>query len=270
MTVSAPVDATRVPDLWTDELPRGRGGWIAAVVALAVHAGLAGAVVTINPARFHAEVPVEIDVEEKLPPPEIKPPTPEPPREAPRPRAVVKRAPAPREVPPPPEAAPPPPSREPPKTEAPPSFGVSLSSTVAGDQSGVSVPVGSTLLTKPKVGSGGTGSGNGAGGEGTHPFTPVSDIYVGTQPEKIFEVNSDQIYPPEAKRMGIEGAVKAKVGIDETGKVVEVKIIERAGHGFDEAALKAMWKLRFKPARTNDGRAVPYRIEYTYNFNLTQ
>jgi TonB family protein len=99
-------------------------------------------------------------------------------------------------------------------------------------------------------------------------FHPVADVYVGTLPETTYAVGSEDIYPPEAKRMGLEGSVKAKVGIDETGKVVEVELIERAGHGFDEVAERAMWKLRFNPARTSDGRPVPYRIEYTYNFNL--
>jgi TonB family protein len=93
-------------------------------------------------------------------------------------------------------------------------------------------------------------------------------VQVGTYPEKIYEVSSEDIYPLEAKQKGIEGAVKAKVGIDETGKVIEVEIIERAGHGFDEAALSAMWKLRFKPAKTSDGRAIPFQIQYTYNFKL--
>lgn len=269
--MASTADVTEARNLWPVGLPPARGRWLAAAVAVALHAALGAAIIAVNPARFRTEQPVEIDVQEQLPPPEIKPPAPEPPPPPPepRPRVVVRHAPAPR-VPPPPAEAPPPPSAEPPKTEnAPPTFGVSMDSVVAGNESGMAVPVGNTLMGKPKSGPPG-GPVHGYSSEGTHPFTPVADIYIGTYPEKTFEVNSDEIYPPEAKRMGIEGAVKAKIGIDETGKVVEVKIVERAGHGFDEAALKAMWKLRFKPAKTTDGRSVPFRIDYTYNFNLTQ
>jgi vitamin B12 transporter len=58
--------------------------------------------------------------------------------------------------------------------------------------------------------------------------------------------------------------------LDQNGNVTEVKIIKAAGHGFDEAARAALMKYKFTPARTNDGRAVPTRIPYTYVFEQTQ
>ena len=72
--------------------------------------------------------------------------------------------------------------------------------------------------------------------------------------------SGEENYPPEAKRLGIEGKVELKLGIDENGRVVQVKVIERGGHGFDEAAVKAMRLARFKPAMTSDGKAVPCSI----------
>ena len=60
--------------------------------------------------------------------------------------------------------------------------------------------------------------------------------------------------------------MELKLGIDENGKVVQVKVIERAGHGFDEAAAKAMRQAKFKPAMTSDGKAVPCSITWTYRF----
>jgi TonB family protein len=133
----------------------------------------------------------------------------------------------------------------------------------------MAVPIGNTLMAKPGK-TAKPAEAKPAGGEGIHPFSPVAEMYIATYPEKLYEVNSDDIYPPDAKRMGIEGVVRFKIGIDEKGGIAEVKIVERAGHGFDEAAQKAMWRLKFKPAIANDGRPVPCRIEYTYRFNLTQ
>ena len=66
--------------------------------------------------------------------------------------------------------------------------------------------------------------------------------------------------------MGIEGAVKLKIGIDENGNVVRVKVLTVAGHGFDEAATKALWRAKFKPAVSSDGRAVPFNLMYVYRF----
>ena len=116
-----------------------------AAIAVGLHGLLALGVVTIDPARFRAEQPIEIDVEEKLPPPEVKPPPPE--VKPPPPEPPAHRPPHSDSTPPPP--TPPPPSEEPPKTdEPPPNFGVSLSATTAGDSS-VAVPIGNTLMTKP-------------------------------------------------------------------------------------------------------------------------
>jgi TonB family protein len=60
--------------------------------------------------------------------------------------------------------------------------------------------------------------------------------------------------------------VELKLGIDQNGRVVQVKVISRGGHGFDEAAAKAMRLARFKPAMTSDGKAVPCSISWVYRF----
>jgi protein TonB len=183
----------------------------------------------------------------------------------------MKRAPAPaiKQAAPPP--TPPPPNEEPPKpaTEAPPVFGVTMSSVVSGPGPGMAVPVGNTLMTKPgKVAK--PGDAQPYAGEGTRPFTPVADIYISKYPQIVREVNGEDVYPPDAKRMEIEGKVVLKIGIDERGNVVQVKVVERAGHGFDEAAVKAMRESKFTPAIANDGRPVPYQLTWTFRFDLTR
>jgi protein TonB len=255
---------------WPAAPARGRKSLTAAAIAIGLHAGLMAAVVKIDPARFHAESPIEIQIDDPpLPPPEVKPaaPEPPPPRPEPRPKIAMHRAPTPAPTPVPHE--PPPPSEAPPKAnEPPPVFGVNLDSTVAGPGEGMAVPVGNSLMTRP--GKPAKPAQPAPSGDGTQPFTPAADIYIAHYAEPLYIVNGDDIYPDEARRMGIEGVVVLKLGIDETGKVVLVKVIERAGHGFDEAASKAMWKAKFKPAQGNDGHPLPSSIKYTYRFELNR
>jgi protein TonB len=237
----------------------------AGAVAVVMHAALGAAMVTVNPARFHSETPIEIDVEErKPPPPDVKPERPEPPKPPPDPRRIAVRRTA---APVPPPTTPPPPSAEPPKTDAPPVFGVSMDSVANGPGEGMAVPVGNTLMAKP--GKPAKPAEVKSAPEG-HPFTPVADIYIAKYAEPLFIVNGDDIYPDEARRMGIEGVVRIKLGVDERGKVVQVKVVEGAGHGFDEAAAKAMWKARFKPATGNDGQPLPSSFTFTYRFELNR
>lgn len=105
-----------------------------------------------------------------------------------------------------------------------------------------------------------TGSVRGAGAG------DLSDVVV--HPRPIHEVRSASLYPHVARQLGIEGTVKLSVGTDESGSVTTVAVIRPAGHGFDEAATKALRAFRFSPARTRDGRAVPFLFTYTYVFSL--
>ena len=166
--------------------------------------------------------------------------------------------------------APPPPNQEPPKpTDAPPVFGVTMSSVVSGDHAAMAVPVGNTVMTKERTAGKPGAVPQAYAAEGTHPFTPVADIYVAEPPRVLHEVNSAEIYPPEAYKMGIEGKVDLRVGIDENGEVRQVKIVGKAGHGFDEAARDALRRFRFSPARTSDGKAVAVNITYRFSFDIS-
>ena len=44
----------------------------------------------------------------------------------------------------------------------------------------------------------------------------------------------------------------------------------RVGHGFDDAATRAVLQGKFTPAETSDGRAVPCSIIWTYRFESGQ
>jgi TonB family protein len=58
------------------------------------------------------------------------------------------------------------------------------------------------------------------------------------------------------------------VGIDKQGRIRSVKVTKKAGHGFDEAAEKALWQFRWSAARAHDGRPVDRQITYKYTFRL--
>jgi periplasmic protein TonB len=74
-------------------------------------------------------------------------------------------------------------------------------------------------------------------------------------------------YPPDAKRLGIQGGVVFDLLIDADGNVRQATLVQGPGHGLDEAARDAVGKLRFKPA-TIEERPVAVRIRYVYRFVL--
>jgi protein TonB len=262
-------------DWWSIAPTRRTKELVAAGVAIAVHVVVGAALLVLNPARIaHREEIVEMEVKEKpLPPPEIRAERPLPPPPVPevvqKPRIVPRRV-AVAAPKPPPLSAPPPPNQAPPKpTDAPPVFGVTLSSTVAGDRTAMAVPVGNTLMTKDRTPAKPGVIPQPSGTVGARPFTPVADVYIADPPRVLHEVNSADIYPPEAYKMGIEGKVVLKVSLDSKGNVVQVRIISRVGHGLDEAARDALRQFKFSPARTSDGQAVDYSLTYTYVFDMS-
>ena len=251
--------------VWGDPRPRRRGAVVGTAVALGLHVVIAGALVRVDDSGLHrAEQTVEMDVQEPPPPPpDVKPePPPPPPPPEVRPRVIVHHAPAP--IPPPEET--PPPSQEPPKGEAPPTFGVSLDSTVAGNGPGMAVPVGNSLMTKPRKAAPAAPPGPVGDPDGLPPAVP--ELSLAEAPKVLEEVKAE--YPPELSRMNIEGHVIARLYIDETGRVRRIKITESSAHGFDDAARKALMKFKFSPARTSDGKSVPTNITYKYTFESSQ
>ena len=248
--------------------------WTWAVgAAVVVHLGAVGALTRIKVEwQPPPPPPVEFDLRSPPPPPPvaIPEPPPPPPKAVEPPKVKLVQRPATREEPepPPPPESPPPPNQEPPPEapkNAPPVFGVTMSSVVSGD-SAAAVPVGNTLMAKPSAPRPDKPAQPYAGGAPPQAFRPVPDVYIATGPKALFKVEGEEVYPSDARAMGLEGTVKLSVGLNEKGAVVEVKVLERAGHGFDEAAVKAMRQFRYRPALASDGRPVPCRFTYSYKF----
>lgn len=76
------------------------------------------------------------------------------------------------------------------------------------------------------------------------------------------------IYPSRAKRMGVEGYVKAELQVDALGAVTSIKILKSVPDGvFDKSVKKALRRWKFRP-KTVDGKAVAQKGVLTLNFSL--
>ena len=75
-------------------------------------------------------------------------------------------------------------------------------------------------------------------------------------------------YPEIAQEAGIEGTVFIQAFIDKKGRVIETTIIKGIPNtGLDEAAIEAIRKTRFRPAKQRE-RAVGVWISIPVNFKL--
>jgi TonB family protein len=74
-------------------------------------------------------------------------------------------------------------------------------------------------------------------------------------------------YPAEARADDVEGEVALEIVVDAEGRVIDARVVKRAGHGFDDSALVAIKQYRFSPAQ-RDGRSVRVRMPWTVQFRL--
>jgi len=113
---------------------------------------------------------------------------------------------------------------------------------------------------------------------------PVGNTLMGTPENKVQEVNYAPLflvvelprfreriepdYPERAKRAGIEGTVILEVSIDEEGRVIDAAVKQGLGYGCDQAALEAVRKARFHPARAEDGNPVAVKVPIPFRFRI--
>jgi protein TonB len=166
------------------------------------------------------------------PPAEIEP---EPPKErAPRARAAA----------PTPAEAPPPEAQANPTVDAVPDFGLSLTGGVEG--SGLALPAGGGVgpaAHKPVVTK--------SAPKTLAAAAPAPAADECTEPPAKPKVRSiaQPAYTDEAARAaGIQGKVRIEITVDETGRVVDVKLVQGLSPGLDAAALAAGRAAQFEPA----------------------
>ena len=106
----------------------------------------------------------------------------------------------------------------------------------------------------------GTGTGDGAGaGEGRGvPVTPPR-VVSAVQPK----------YPSSARSAGVEGVVGVKMLVNATGKVENAYVVRSSGNAaLDEAAVAAVYKWRFSPAKDKFGQKAPCYVTQGIRFDL--
>jgi len=147
--------------------------------------------------------------------------------------------------------------------EALPDFGLTLSGGVGGD--GVAIPTG-PIAAKPTAQK--------AAPERVvkRTLSPVgaaspADDACEDPPTKPRPVNVPQpAFTEAARAAGVEGKVRVELTVDETGRVVDVRVLQGLGYGLDEAALAAARSATFEPA-LRCGK--PSRATFTISMRFT-
>lgn len=244
------------------------------VGSLAAHAVLAAAVSAIEPPPIVETV--RITMREAPPPP---PPT-EPQAEPPPPPEPV--APPPPSAPEPPPPAPPPrprPTAEPPAEAAPPpppaaaaplDFGVAMQGGVG--LGGVAVPVGDVHAapdSAPRAEVVRTAAARTLEAQPEErPRRRSAPDECQEEPSRPRPISMPQpAYTDDARAAQVEGRVRVRLEVDETGSVTSVEVVEGLGHGLDEAARAAVREARFEPA-TRCGAAVAATFTISVRFTL--
>lgn len=194
----------------------------------------------------------------KIATPPVEPPKPvEAPKPAvkPEPKRVLAKKPA--------EAKPPPPATAPKPIEAPPEPVAAVpppAEIPAGTANGIAGATGDTV--------GGTADGV----EGGRVGGAGKDVYrlgdVATAPVLVTRVVPE--YPRRARLAGIEGEVVLEVIVDRYGRVTgEIKVVSAVSE-LERAAVTAVQRWRFKPARDRQGTAVAVLMEVPVRFVLNE
>jgi TonB family protein len=86
------------------------------------------------------------------------------------------------------------------------------------------------------------------------PPAPTQTVFelidVDEPPQPLVQVQPE--YPEEARKAGLEGRVIVVAVVDENGDVIEASIYRSDNPIFNEAALEAAKKMKFKPGRQKD------------------
>ncbi|MFI5337730.1 MAG: energy transducer TonB, partial [Opitutales bacterium] len=76
-------------------------------------------------------------------------------------------------------------------------------------------------------------------------------------------------YPFEMRNKGISGEVLVEFIVDSHGNVVATQAIRSTQREFEQPALQAVQKWKFRPGRKG-GHAVNTRVQQTITFNITE
>lgn len=114
----------------------------------------------------------------------------------------------------------------------------------------------------------GTGTGEGSGsGEGTGSGEGSGRGEHVTPPRVVYSVQPK--YPSAARSQGVEGVTAVKMLVNASGKVEEAFVVQSSGNAaLDEAAVAAVYKWRFSPAKDEFGQKAPCYVTQGIRFDL--
>ena len=106
-----------------------------------------------------------------------------------------------------------------------------------------------------------------AGGLSGRTIDAEVEVQVDQKPRVLRKV--DPKYPESARRAEREGLVEVEFIVGADGRATDIKVIkeEPKGFGFGDAAIEAVNKWRFTPAK-KDGQNVPMRVKIPVRFTL--
>lgn len=115
------------------------------------------------------------------------------------------------------------------------------------------------------------GYGEGTGGGTARGSSPGSsghaEVRFGASDGPRFLNRFEPAYPNFARRLGKEGTVLLRVTINECGRAADVEILQKAGPGFDEEAVRAVRSSTYIPA-ARDGRPLTCKAILPVRFVL--
>lgn len=233
----------------TRKKPKGRLFFVP--VAVGVHVMVALGVVFMHywTVEAVAEPPIMVSFQQP-------PPLPAPPPAAPPPAPPKPKAPTPVQAPPDVPVQPPEVPDEIP--DLPADLGPPSTGTGEGVEGGV-----------PGGVEGGVQGGTGTAPVGVEGGLGDEILRVGGDvqpPEKIFSPPPE--YTEVARRARISGVVIVEAIIDEQGNVTNVRVLKGLPMGLEDAAVNAVKRWKFKPARLNN-QAVSVYYSLTVKFQLT-
>lgn len=109
---------------------------------------------------------------------------------------------------------------------------------------------------------------------------PKTSSYTSASMQTVFDLKNldqqpvlrhkvDPVYPFEMKRQGIGADVIVEFICNANGEVSEPRIVKSTNHAFDNAAIDAILKWKFRAGKKG-GRAVPARMQQPFSFAITE
>jgi protein TonB len=231
--------------------------------SLVLHAVLAVVTVVMpKPKRAPDTIAIQLaEAKKKKDPPKPPPPPPPPPQDKPKAKAAAQAQHAQAKVAAETKVeAPPPPSEV--GADGFADLGISLGNS---DGPGMAVPASAAAATQTKATAA-------APVTATHKVEQLAPAQAEVctdppvRPKRKIPVAPK--YTMQARQAEIEGVVRVEVTVDESGRVLSVRVISGLGYGLDESALAAAKATVFEPA-TRCGKPVigttilPFRFEQT-------